>query len=116
MIKSVAHEKLIHVYNAASLLLLTSFHEGSNNTLKEALACNLPIVSRNAGDAKERLSGVFNCRVIDSLLPVDFVNDSISILQNGERSNGTQFITKLSIGVTAGNIFSVYKMAKNGLN
>ena len=36
--------------NACDLALITSFNEGSNQFLKEAMACNRPIVSTNVGD------------------------------------------------------------------
>lgn len=37
-------------FNASDLLLLTSDHEGSPNAVKEAMACNLQIVSTNVGN------------------------------------------------------------------
>jgi teichuronic acid biosynthesis glycosyltransferase TuaC len=36
--------------NACDLALITSYNEGSNQFLKEAMACNRPIVSTNVGD------------------------------------------------------------------
>ena len=47
--------------NASDAVVLTSLHEGSPNVIKEALACNRPIVSVDVGDVRERLEGVEGC-------------------------------------------------------
>lgn len=49
--------------NAADLLLLTSEREGSVNVVKEAMACNCPVVSTDAGDVCHIISDVDGCYV-----------------------------------------------------
>jgi len=56
--------KDIPVYlNAADLLLSTSLWEGSPNVIKEAMACNCPIVSTDVGDVKWLLDGIEGCYI-----------------------------------------------------
>jgi len=47
--------------NASDVVLLTSQHEGSPTVIKEALACNVPIVSVDVGDVRERIEGIEGC-------------------------------------------------------
>lgn len=56
--------------NAADCLLLTSWSEGSPNVVKEAMACNCPIVTTDVGDVNERLEGLDGCYVAKTERPV----------------------------------------------
>jgi teichuronic acid biosynthesis glycosyltransferase TuaC len=47
--------------NASDIVLLTSLSEGSPTIIKEALACNVPIVSVDVGDVSERIQGIEGC-------------------------------------------------------
>jgi glycosyltransferase involved in cell wall biosynthesis len=47
--------------NASDVVLLTSRHEGSPTVIKEALACNVPVVSVEVGDVRERIQGIAGC-------------------------------------------------------
>ena len=49
--------------NASDVLLLTSYDEASPTIVKEALACNVPIVSVDVGDVAERLEGIDGCHL-----------------------------------------------------
>jgi glycosyltransferase involved in cell wall biosynthesis len=53
-----SRDEVLWMLNAADCLLVTSYHEGSPNIVKEAMACNLPIVSVPCGDVAERLQWV----------------------------------------------------------
>ncbi len=52
--------------NASDALLVTSFHEGSPTIVKEALACNLPVVSVAVGDIPKRVGGIRGCHISES--------------------------------------------------
>jgi teichuronic acid biosynthesis glycosyltransferase TuaC len=49
-INNAGREEMNLLYNAADLLLITSFHEGSPNIVKEAMASCCPVVSTAVGD------------------------------------------------------------------
>ena len=59
------HDEVVRYMSAADALILTSVSEGSPNVIKEAMACNCPIVSTDVGDVKERLNGLAGCYVAD---------------------------------------------------
>lgn len=59
----VPNDKTPIMYNAADVVVLPSFYEGSANALKEAMACNVPIVTTDMGDCRERIEGVEGCYV-----------------------------------------------------
>jgi teichuronic acid biosynthesis glycosyltransferase TuaC len=60
---SVAPARVPALMNAADCLLVTSDAEGSPTVVQEALATNLPVVSVDVGDVRERLEGVACSRV-----------------------------------------------------
>jgi glycosyltransferase involved in cell wall biosynthesis len=104
---NVAHDRMPVYMNAADSLLLTSEHEGSPNSVKEALACGLPVVSTDVGDVRERLSGVSPSGVgtTDSAL----VSELIAVLEQGTRSNGREQARDLSLDRMAHRIDEVYE-------
>jgi glycosyltransferase involved in cell wall biosynthesis len=94
-------------YNAADLLLLTSFSEGSPNVIKEAMACNCPIVATDVGDVKEVISDTLNCKVSNFDLN-EMVNSCIDILNKSERSNGRDKISHLDDRIIARKLIEIY--------
>jgi glycosyltransferase involved in cell wall biosynthesis len=96
--------------NASDCLLCTSDSEGSPNIVKEALACDLPVVSVDVGDVKERLAGVNPSRIVERD-PEEIGRAVAEMLTNGRRSNGSQVIQDLSLDRIAENILQVYNKA-----
>jgi teichuronic acid biosynthesis glycosyltransferase TuaC len=60
-LRGVPHEEVPIWLNASDVVLLTSLHEGSPNIVKEALACNIPVVSVDVGDVRERIQRIEGC-------------------------------------------------------
>jgi len=108
MVHGVPHAELVWYYNAADLLLLTSYHEGSNNSIKEALACKLPVVSVNVGDARERLQKVAPSAVVDTFDANEIANVMLGILTERRRSNGSLVVHEVELPNIAAQIVRFY--------
>lgn len=108
-VNGVAHDEMPTYMNAADCLLLTSHREGSPNVVKEALACNLPVLSTDVGDVRERLEGVEPSAVCQS--DDEFVEALASTLRRGGRSNGREFADEFSSRRMAERLRAVYREA-----
>ena len=103
----IPHDLMPKLFNAADVLLLTSKREGSPNTVKEAMACNLPVVSTDVGDVRGRLEDVSHSHVATSDERLaDAVED---VLRAGERSDGREAIRPLSTERMGERIQNVYE-------
>ncbi|MCH8304759.1 MAG: glycosyltransferase [Candidatus Marinimicrobia bacterium] len=95
--------------NAVDCLLLTSEHEGSPNIVKEAIACNLPVISRDVGDVSERIEGVRNCYIVSNK-PEEIADILHIALKNNQRAlNGYEQMQDLSQQKIARKIIAVYE-------
>lgn len=96
-----------HYMNAADVLIMTSFWEGSPNVVKEAMACNLPIVSTDVGDVKEIIKGTQGC-YITSYDEVDISKKLEIVLKKNKRTNGRNNVKHLGINNIAKKIIKIY--------
>ncbi len=54
---------LVQYINASNALILSSISEGSPNIVKEAMACNVPIVATHVGDVAEVIGRTEGCSI-----------------------------------------------------
>lgn len=110
VISKVEPELMPLYYRAADALLSASLREGSPNVVKEALACNLPVVSTPVGDVPERLEGVHPSAVV-SREGKAIGEALVEILLKRERSNGREHVASLSLENIAQRVLDVYRTA-----
>ena len=109
LVHGVKHDALIDYYNAADALLLCSYHEGSNNSIKEALACNCPVVTVDVGDGRERLQQVHPSYVSEAFDPEELATSLVEILRSQKRSNGSEHVGEVSLAASGYKISEFYK-------
>lgn len=63
-LNNVPHEDVPVYMNASEVVLLTSAFEASPVVIREALACNVPVLSTDVGDARVMLNGIAGCSVV----------------------------------------------------
>jgi glycosyltransferase involved in cell wall biosynthesis len=97
--------------NAADVLLVTSFTEGSPTVVQEAMACNLPVVSVDVGDVRERLQGVAACEVVVGRDPNELGNALAGVLLAAKRSDGRTHAAALGVEAIAERLADFYRLA-----
>ncbi len=61
----INNELIPEIINCSDVLVLASYFEGSPTVIKEALCCNVPVISTNVGDVKEVIKKVNGGEIID---------------------------------------------------
>ena len=104
----VAPDDMPLVMSAADCLLLTSSIEGSPNVVKEAVQCNLPVVTTRVGDVEEVLAGVVPSWICDPD-PEVIGAALVECLGHPRRSNGRDATARLSSDAIARPILDLYE-------
>jgi teichuronic acid biosynthesis glycosyltransferase TuaC len=94
--------------NAGDVLLLASNAEGSSNVVKEAMACNLPIVSTPVGDVAEIIGSTEGCYLCNQD-PSDVAEKLGLALSFSKRTNGRDKIKHLEQGKIVKQIITLYQ-------
>ncbi len=85
--------------NGSDIILLTSLWEGSPNIIKEAMACNCPVVSTDVGDVKW-LFGDTPGYYLTSFEPSDVAKKILKALnfsKNAEKTRGRERLVELGL-------------------
>lgn len=109
ILDNVPNKEMVIYYNAADVVLLTSLWEGSPNAIKEAMACNRPIVCTDVGDVNWLLSKATNCFVTS--FNEKEIADSIDLASQYRTSNGRELLIELDLDSdsVANKIIDLYK-------
>ena len=108
-LKDYTRENVACLMNAVNACLMTSHSEGSPQFIKEAMACNCPVVSVDVGDVIELLEGVKHCYL--AKYDIQDISEKLNLLfENGERTNGKEKISNMHLDSTsvARRILEVY--------
>lgn len=110
---SKPQDQIIDELNEADLLLSTSRWEGSPNIVKEAMACNCPVVSTNVGDV-EWLFGNQPGYFLSGFDPADVaakIKEALEFSRVTGKTNGRSRIIELSLDsrTVAMKLIQLYK-------
>ncbi len=105
-LKGVPNTDMPLYYNAADVVLLTSLWEGSPNVIKEAMACNRPIVATNVGDISEVVSRTKGCYVTS--FDKYELAEKLSLALTSNDTTGRKDIEYLNANKIACRIIDIY--------
>jgi teichuronic acid biosynthesis glycosyltransferase TuaC len=109
--------ELPYYYNSADLLLITSISEGSSNVVKEAMACNCPIVSTDVGDVRWVIGDTEGCYIcsFDPMDVAEKIKLALEFAGTKGRTNGRLRIIELGLDnkSIAEKIVEVYRKILN---
>ncbi len=108
IVNNVELDMVPFYYYAADVLLVTSKWEGSPNVVKEAMACNLPIVSTDVGDVTDITKGTIGCYITEAN-PQDVAIALDKALNFGKRTNGRSKIKYLDVDYISEKLIDVYR-------
>jgi teichuronic acid biosynthesis glycosyltransferase TuaC len=107
-LEGVPHDEVPVWINAADVVVLTSTHEGSPNVVKEALACDVALVSVDVGDVRERLTGVSGCFIAEATA-ADLAEKIGRAFSYGDRVKGRGTVEDFSLERVAERLLALYE-------
>jgi glycosyltransferase involved in cell wall biosynthesis len=107
----VPHDDMPFYMSACDALVFTSREEGSPNAVKEALACDLPVVSVAVADVPLRLQGIPGCEVTADDSPPTIAAALERTLRRDARSEGRgrEAASELDERLLTGRVIDIYR-------
>ncbi len=110
VVNGVPHREMPDYYRAADCLLLTSDQEGSPNAVKEALCCDLPVVTVDVGDVSRWIALAPGSRM--AARDPDAIAQAVnSVLCSGTHVDGTFVRAEASAETVGRRLLEVYRTA-----
>ena len=106
-LKGYSREEVALLLNAVDLAFMTSLSEGSPQFIKEAMACNCPIVSTDVDDLLRRNSGTRGC-FITTYSPEDVANNIKNALDFGQKTKCREKVLEYDNNLIAKKMIGVY--------
>jgi len=96
--------------NACDLHLMTSDLEGSPNSIKECIMCNVPIVSTDVGNVRDMIEGIEGAYVSDTFEAMDIAVLVDKVLREESDFNGREALIEKGYGIdtTAQKLMEIY--------
>ncbi len=104
---NIPHERVPLYINASELMLMTSSFEASPVTIREALACNVPVLCTDVGDARVVLDGIPGCAIIEPE-PVHIASALEKVLSGPRRVESRDRMESYSLRVGIRALLDVY--------
>lgn len=107
-LKNYTREETALLFTAVDVALMTSFSEGSPQFIKEAIACNCPVVSTDVGDVRTVIGEIAGC-YMTTYDPTDVARSIQLAFANTQAIQGKTHLARFDNRLIAKQILDVYK-------
>lgn len=85
--------------NSCNLHMISSDFEGSPNSVKECLCCNVPVVSTDVGNVREMIGDIPGCYVVSEFTPNALAGAVKACLRNADAFKGRELFLAKGYGM-----------------
>jgi glycosyltransferase involved in cell wall biosynthesis len=108
VVSKETQQRLALYMSACDALIFPSYQEGSPNIIKQAMACNLPIVATDVGDVRQIIGETNGCYVCNPSV-TEFADCMKLIFANRKRTDGREHVRHLDSSAVAAKLIEVYQ-------